>query len=174
MANYKEKLAQITTLIFDYDGVFTNGDILLTDIGEMIRTVNVKDGYVLQLAVKKGLHVAIISGGNSPAIKLRFNRLGIHDVFLSVENKVQMFEEYCAQNQILPEQVLYMGDDIPDYKVLQLVGVSTCPKDAAIEVKSIVDYISDCDGGKGCVRDVVEQVMKVKGMWMSDEVAYKW
>lgn len=171
--NYKEQLKHITTFIFDYDGVLTDGTVYPSADGEMMRSANVKDGYALQLAVKKGYNVAIISGGKSTSMTKRLEALNIKDVFLGVENKMEVFHKYMQENGLRNEQVLYMGDDIPDYHIMKEVGVATCPEDAVEEIKSISDYISHKGGGKGAVRDIVEQVMKVQGKWMDGE-AFHW
>jgi 3-deoxy-D-manno-octulosonate 8-phosphate phosphatase (KDO 8-P phosphatase) len=173
MTNYKELLKKIDTFIFDYDGVLTEGIVMLTDAGEPLRTANVRDGYALQLAVKKGYRVAVISGGKSPSMYHRLNSLGIKDVFLGVEHKIEVFEKYLADNNIDPESVIYMGDDIPDFHVMQRASVPVCPADAAEEIKSISKYISHIEGGKGCVRDIIEQVLKLQQNWMDDD-AFKW
>jgi 3-deoxy-D-manno-octulosonate 8-phosphate phosphatase (KDO 8-P phosphatase) len=169
MANYKELLKHINTFIFDYDGVLTDGSLITTSDGEVHRISNVKDGYALQLAYKKGYRVAVISGARSDSIMHRMKALQIKDVFLGVERKQDVYREYLKKNNLKPEQVLYMGDDIPDYKVMLEAGVSSCPADAAEEIKSVSKYISHFNGGKGCVRDVIEQVLKVQGKWMNDD-----
>jgi len=171
--NYKELLKNITTLIFDYDGVFTEGKVLLLENGDQLRTANVKDGYALQLAIKKGYRLAVISGGTSKSIKVRLEKLGMNDVFIRVEHKIQVFNEYLEKNKLSHNEVLFMGDDIPDYQIMKEVGVAVCPADAAEEIKSISHYISHFKGGDGCVRDILEQVMKVQGKWMNDD-AFLW
>ncbi len=169
MSNYKALLTNVKTFVFDYDGVMTNGNLLLQMDGQPLRFANVKDGFVLQLAVKLGYRVVVISGGFSKSVETRFEALGIKDVFLGIRDKLIVFEEYIANNGIDPETIVYMGDDIPDYKVMKKVGVPVCPADAAEEIKEISVYISDKKGGEGCVRDIIEQVLKVQGKWMSDE-----
>ena len=173
MANYRERLHLINTFIFDYDGVLTNGQIITLPTGEALRMANVKDGYALQLAIKKNYKIVIISGGNAVSMIRRFETLKIVDVFLSVENKIEVFDKYLKDNLLKPENVLYMGDDIPDYAVMKLAGVAACPADAVEEVKSVAHYISHRKGGEGCVRDVIEQVLKIQGKWLNDD-AYKW
>ncbi|MFZ4706140.1 MAG: KdsC family phosphatase [Bacteroidales bacterium] len=173
MSNYKELLRDVNTFIFDYDGVLTDGTVVLMNDGDALRTANVKDGYALQLAVKKNYRVVIISGGFSDSIRKRFEGLNVKDVFLGVEKKLPVFEGYLAEHLIEPQHVLYMGDDIPDYEVMLRAGVPSCPADAAEEIKSISKYISHFDGGRGCVRDVIEQVLKIQGKWMNDD-AYHW
>ena len=171
--NYKELLKNITTLMFDYDGVFTDGKVLLTENGEQLRTANVKDGYALQLAKKKGFRIAVISGGTSNTVVTRMNGLNITDVFIKVNHKINVYRDYLDKHQLKNEEVLFMGDDIPDLHIMQEVGVAICPADAAEEIKAISHYISHVKGGDGCVRDIVEQVMKVQGKWLNDD-AYTW
>ncbi len=171
--NYKALLKNVNTFIFDYDGVMTNGVIVLNNDGEPLRTANVKDGYALQLAVKLGYNIAIISGGNSPSMHTRFKSLKINDVYLGVANKIEVFDQYIKEKKLDPAQVIYMGDDIPDYHVMKAVGVPVCPSDASDEIKRISVYISHYSGGQGCVRDIIEQVLKVQGKWMS-ETAFQW
>ncbi|MEI6766124.1 MAG: HAD hydrolase family protein [Bacteroidota bacterium] len=173
MGNYKERLKNITTFILDYDGVLSDGNILVLESGEQVRTGWVKDGYALHHALKRGYRVAIISGGTSPAIAKRCQSIGITDIFTGVTNKILVFDEYLKREKITADEVLYIGDDIPDYKVMQQVGVAVCPADAAEEIKSIATYISAFGGGFGCVRDVVEQVLKVRNDWMTDD-AFDW
>ena len=173
MANYKELLREINTFIFDFDGVLTDGSVITTNEGDAYRVSNVKDGYALQLALKKGYKVAVISGARSESMMHRLKTLQLTDIFLGIERKQDTFRAYLKSNNLKREQVLYMGDDIPDYEVMQEAGVSACPADAAEEIKSVANYISHFNGGKGCVRDVIEQVLKVQGKWMNDD-AYHW
>lgn len=173
MSNFKELLPKINTFIFDVDGVLTDGMVTVMSDGDQIRRMNIKDGYALQYAVKKGYNIAIISGGSSESVRLRLNGLGITDVFLKASNKIEIFENYINTKNVKKENILYMGDDIPDYFVMQKSGVATCPNDAVVEIKSIAHYISDKDGGKGCVRDVIEQVLRCQGKWF-DETAHTW
>lgn len=165
---FLQKLKAVTTLIFDVDGVLTTGDIIASESGELLRTFNIKDGYALQLAVKRGFHVCIISGGRGLAMEKRFAGLGIPDVFLGVADKVSVFESYLEKYNINAADVLYMGDDIPDLKVMQLVGIPTCPADASNDIKVICSYISPFNGGKTAVRDVIEKVMKLQGKWFDE------
>ena len=155
----------IKLFVFDIDGVLTDGNILLFDNGEMARTMNIKDGYALQLAIKKGYDILIISGGSSLATKIRLEKLGIKNVFLSVKNKEQILSKYIKDNNYTAEQILYMGDDMPDVNVMQLAGVACAPADAVAEVKKFAHYISPIPGGKGCVRDVIEKVLKLNNHW---------
>lgn len=158
----------ITTFVFDVDGVLTDGSLLLLEDGQMARRMNIKDGYALQLAVKKGYRVLVISGGTSEAVKIRLNKLGIGDVYLKVEEKTAVLEQYCRQHQLTLNEVLYMGDDIPDYLVMKMAGVACAPADAAPEIRSMAQYISPHAGGQGCVRDVIEKIMKLRGDWQID------
>ncbi len=173
MKNYKELLKNITTFIFDYDGVLTDGNVLVTLDGDTLRTVNSKDGYAIQYAVKKNYRLVILTGATSQSIRNRFIRLGIKDVYQGIENKFVFLQTFIKEHDLKPESILYMGDDIPDFKVMQSVGLPTCPADAAEEIKSISKYISDKNGGHGCVRDVIEQVMKLQGTWMNED-AFEW
>ena len=173
MSNYKNKLKNITTFIFDYDGVLTDGTVILQADGEALRTANVKDGYVLQLAVKLGFNVAIISGGFSASMRKRFEALKIEDFYLGVTNKLEVLQSYLNEKEINPENAIYMGDDIPDYIAMKEVGLPCCPADAVPEIKAISEFISINNGGKGCVRDIIEQTLKVQGKWMTEE-GFKW
>jgi 3-deoxy-D-manno-octulosonate 8-phosphate phosphatase (KDO 8-P phosphatase) len=171
--SFINQLKTITTFIFDVDGVLTDGGVFVTDSGERFRQFNIKDGYALQLAVKCGYHVAAISGANAESSRKRLNDLGIQNVFIGSKDKVATFNTYLSDNNIDPKTVMFMGDDIPDLKVMQLAGLPVCPADAAEEIKSISTYISPAAGGKGCARDVIEKVMKIQGKWMNAE-AYSW
>lgn len=166
--NYKEYLKDITTFIFDVDGVFTDGSILLTTTGEMLRTMNVKDGYALKTALMKGYNVCIISGGTNEGVKNRFKGLGVTDIYLGAHHKEEPLEEYLDIYDINPENVLYMGDDLPDIPPMKMVQLATCPQNAVPEVKAICDYVSHKNGGNGCVRDIIEQVLKVRRDWNSN------
>ena len=167
--SYKEIMNDITTFVFDVDGVLTDGSVFVNTTGEMLRTMNIRDGYALKAAVDNGYNVCIISGGSNEGVRVRLRNLGITDIHLGTPDKVATFDEYTDVYSILPEQVLYMGDDIPDYHVMQLVGLPTCPQDACPEIKAISKYISHKNGGQGAVRDVIEQVMKVQGKWILDD-----
>ncbi len=171
--SYKKKLSQITTFIFDVDGVLTDGSVILESSGEMVRTMHTKDGYALQHAVKKGYHIVIISGGSSVMVKKRLEGLGIEHIYLGEDHKLPVLNEHLQKHNISINQVLYMGDDIPDLPCLKVVGVSSCPKDASVEVREVCDYISHINGGKGCVRDVLEQTLRIQNKWMDDD-AYSW
>lgn len=173
MNDLKSLLSGVTTFIFDYDGVMTDGTVYMDSNGDPLRTSNVKDGYAIQLASKLGYHLAVISGAVVTNINKRLNMLGVMDVFTGVPDKVVKLDEYMKQYQLTPNQIVYMGDDIPDLRVMHRVGVPACPADAAEEVKSISAFVSDRPGGRGCVRDVIEQTLKAQGKWMTAE-AYSW
>ena len=166
--NLLDSFKKISCFAFDVDGVLTDGSLLVLDDGQMVRRMNIKDGYALQLAVKKGYKLLIISGGMSEAVRSRLNKLGIEDVFLKVENKLETLEQYRKDKNLEMHEILFMGDDIPDYEVMKKVGIASCPADAAPEIKSISQYISIYKGGEGCARDVIEKVMKVNGDWDID------
>jgi len=163
--SYKEIMNDITTFVLDVDGVLTDSSVHITPTGEMLRVMNIRDGFAMKAAIESGYNVCIISGGNNEGVRIRLRNLGINDIYLGSPDKVETFKEYCEIYNIKPEQVLYMGDDIPDYHVMQLVGLPTCPQDSSPEIKAISNYISHKNGGKGAVRDVIEQVMKVQGKW---------
>lgn len=163
--SYKEIMNAITTFVFDVDGVLTDGSVTISPTGEMIRKMNIRDGFAMKAAIESGYNVCIISGGSNEGVRIRLRNLGITDIYLGSPDKVETFKEYCELYSISPENVLYMGDDIPDFHVMKLVGLPTCPQDSAPEIKSISNYISHINGGKGAVRDVIEQVMKVQGKW---------
>ncbi|PKD16149.1 3-deoxy-D-manno-octulosonate 8-phosphate phosphatase [Salegentibacter salinarum] len=167
--NYKEYLNQINTFVFDVDGVLTDGSIQISTEGELLRTMNIKDGYALKAAQNAGYTVCIISGGKNEGVRKRLKDLGITDIYLGIHDKVEQMDEFFDIYEINAEDVLYMGDDIPDYYPMKLVGLPCCPQDAVTEVKEISKYVSHRKGGKGCVRDVIEQVMKVQGKWIDKE-----
>ena len=166
--NILKQFNAISCLVFDMDGVLTDGTLLVLPDGVMARKMNIKDGYALQLAVKKGYRVLVISGGNSPEVKDRLSKLGISEVWMQVSDKASILKEWLSNNQIPSSEVLYMGDDIPDLPVMRMVGLKACPADAAIDIKNSVDYISIYKGGEGCVREVIEKVMKLRGDWDTD------
>jgi len=163
--SYKEYLANITTFIFDVDGVLTDGTITITTTGEMLRSMSIKDGFALKTAVDAGFNVCIISGGSNEGVRKRLAGLGIKDIYLGAHNKTEQLNDYMTKYNISKQQVLYMGDDIPDYPVMKLAGLPCCPQDAVAEIKAISKYISHKNGGKGAVRDVIEQVLKVRNKW---------
>jgi 3-deoxy-D-manno-octulosonate 8-phosphate phosphatase (KDO 8-P phosphatase) len=149
---FLEKLKHIKAIILDVDGVLTNGMLILTESGEQLRQFNIKDGYALQLAVKKGLKLAALSGARSKGVEYRLKGLGIEDVFLGLDSKIEVYNKYLLENDLSPEQVLFVGDDMPDLQVMKLAGLAVCPADAIEEIKAISHYISPKNGGEGCVR----------------------
>ena len=162
---FLEKLKHIKAIILDVDGVLTNGILLLTESGEQLRQFNIKDGYALQLAVKRGIKIAALSGARSKGVEIRLRGLGIQDIFLGLDSKLEVYTNYLIKNDLSPEQVLFMGDDIPDLQVMKLAGLAVCPLDAVEEIKAISHYISSKNGGEGCVRDIVEKVLKIQNLW---------
>lgn len=165
MLNFKQALTKITTLIFDIDGVLTNNTVFVNEQGEMLRNLHSKDGYALQLAIKKGYKIVIISGGNNEPVKKVLERAGIQHIFIRQHDKLQCYKDLLAEHSLSDEQIMYMGDDLPDWEVMKRVGVAACPNDAATEIKEICQYISDKKGGEGCVRDIIEQIMRVQLTW---------
>ena len=163
--SYKQLLSAITTFIIDIDGVLTDGTVHITSSGELLRTMNVKDGYALRTAIKLGYHICIISGGKNEGVKTRLQGLGIKHIYLGVGDKVKCLETFINNNNIAIQNIVYMGDDIPDIRVIQMVGLPCCPQDAIPEIKAVCNYISHKNGGQGAVRDILEQVMKVQGNW---------
>ncbi|ARV08346.1 3-deoxy-D-manno-octulosonate 8-phosphate phosphatase [Winogradskyella sp. PC-19] len=163
--SYKEYLNDITTFIFDVDGVLTDGSVTVTTDGEMLRTMNIKDGFALKTAIDAGYNVCIISGGSNEGVRKRLSGLGIKDIYLGAHNKIEQLNDYFSKRGITQNQTLYMGDDIPDFPVMKIVALPCCPQDAVQEIKSVSKYISHKNGGKGAVRDVIEQVLKVQGKW---------
>ena len=163
--SYKQYLSSINALLFDVDGVLTNGIVTVFPNGELVRQMNIKDGYALKTAVDAGLKVCIISGGTNEGVRKRLEGLGITDIYLGAHNKIKQYNEIVDKYNLVPENVLYMGDDIPDYPVMKLVGLPCCPNDAAPEIQKIASYISNKKGGEGCVRDIIEQILRVQGKW---------
>lgn len=163
--SYKKKLNFISTFIFDIDGVLTDGKVHITTTGDLMRSMHTKDGFAIKMALKKGYRVAIISGARDQNVITRLQYLGIKDIFINIENKLPVYEAYIKKNNLSPKEVSYMGDDIPDIPLLKKVGLSAAPHDAVTEVLDTVDYISLKNGGETCVRDVIEQVLRVQGQW---------
>ena len=166
--SYKELLPDISTFIFDVDGVLTDGSVTITTSGELLRKMNIKDGYALKTAVDAGFNVCIISGGSNEGVRKRLQGLGITDIYLGAHDKIEQLNEYFDIYDIDSEQVMYMGDDLPDFYVMQQVGLPCCPQNAAPEIKSISKYISHKNGGEGCVRDIIEQTLKVQNKWLEN------
>lgn len=172
MINYD--LRKIRAIVFDLDGVLSKSTISLGMDGTPLRTVNIKDGYAIQLAVKMGLNIAIISGCRIDAVRKRYEGLGMTDVYLGAAVKIKVYEEFLAKHDLKEDEVMFMGDDIPDLEVMRRVGCPVCPKDACDEVKEVSIYVSDYEGGCGCGRDVIEQTLKAQGKWLRDERAFGW
>ncbi len=167
--NFKQMLNDVKAFVFDIDGVLTDGTVQVLENGEMARTMNTRDGYALQHAVKNGYTIGVISGGKSEPTRGRLEKLGIHDIYLGITDKLDSLKEFMHIHKLKYENILYMGDDMPDYEVMQKCGIPCCPQDAAQEIKDLSVYISDKKGGDGCVRDVIEQVMKVHKKWMNKD-----
>jgi len=170
MINYKEKLHDIKAFVFDFDGVMTDGNVWTYADGETVRCGNIKDGFAIQYAVKKGYTIALISGATSLSINNRMAALGVKQCYTGCANKLTTYREFLASNHLTESQVVCMGDDIPDYEIMSHCGVAACPADAATEIKAISDYISLYEGGKGCVRDIIEQVLRLQGKWFDPSV----
>jgi 3-deoxy-D-manno-octulosonate 8-phosphate phosphatase (KDO 8-P phosphatase) len=163
--NIFESFKKIKTFIFDVDGVLTDGNLLVTEAGELLRTMNSKDGYAIKHALENGYKICIITGGKSDGVVLRLKGLGLTDIFYKVGDKVPVFNQCINDNNLNADEILYMGDDMPDYEVMQLVGLPTCPQDAVSDIINITKYVSPLKGGDGCVRDVIEKVMKLQDLW---------
>jgi 3-deoxy-D-manno-octulosonate 8-phosphate phosphatase (KDO 8-P phosphatase) len=173
MANFKEDLVNVKAFIFDIDGVLSLQTIGLNVFGVPNRTVNLRDGYALQLAVKKGYHIGVISGSSSKEYQKRLKLLGVADIYLNSRSKIDQFNSFLRKHNLSNSEVLFMGDDIPDLKVMKEAGIPVCPSDADSEIKQVASYISDKKGGEGCVRDVIEQVLRLHNKWM-DPDAFTW
>jgi len=167
------KLKLAKAFIFDVDGVMTDGSVMASEDGNFLRTFNIKDGYALQHAAKIGYPIAIISGGKSDGIIKRFEALGIKDIYIGQQHKEAAFNDFLNKYNLIPQDIIYMGDDIPDIPLLKIVSVACCPADAAIDVISICNYISPINGGKGCVREVIEKTLKLQEKWWVEE-SFKW
>ena len=166
--NYKALLPNITTFIFDVDGVMTNGKVLITSQGEMYREMDTKDGYALKCALVQGYRVCIISGGTNEGVRNRLKALGIYDIYLGAHHKEEPFQDLMDSYDLKPEEILYMGDDVPDIVVMEQVAVAACPNDAVSDVKEIANYVSHKKGGEGCVREIIEQTLRVQGKWLTN------
>jgi len=173
MSKFESKLHKIKAFAFDVDGVFTDGRVYLLPGSEFIRAVNIKDGYAVQHAIKKGFPIAVISGGRSEAVVTRFKKLGVTDIYMGSSSKWDPYEDFRCKYGFEHESVLYMGDDMPDYEIMQYAGLPTCPADACPEIKEIAEYISDKGGGDGCVRDIIEKVLRVQDKWLGDG-SFEW
>ena len=172
MINYD--LKTVKAVIFDVDGVLSAETITMNADGEPMRTLNIKDGYAIQLACKSGLRIAIITGGNAPAIRKRYEYLGVKDIFMQSAVKIKTYQEFKMKYELADSDIIYVGDDIPDYEIMRKCGCPCCPADACNEIKQISIYISQKKGGYGCARDVIEQIMMAQGKWLSDAKAFGW
>ena len=164
--NYKENLIDIKAFIFDVDGVLTDGKLLISESGELLRSMNVKDGFAMKFAIDNGYKIGIISGGTNEAVRNRLENLGIEEIHLKSHDKIIHFEDFVKKFGFGAKNILVMGDDIPDIPIIKAAGIGTCPQDAVPEVKSACQYVSKNNGGKGAVRDVIEQVMKIQNKWI--------
>ncbi len=174
MSTINYDLKKIKAFAFDVDGVLSGEMIPLHPSGEPMRTVNTKDGYAIQLAIKLGYEIAIITGGRTNAVKIRFEGLGVSDIYLGSSIKIKDYEDFKQKRGLKDEEILFMGDDVPDIEVMQICGLPCCPKDAVPDVKAISKYISHLPGGAGCGRDVIEQVLKAQDQWMASQKAFGW
>ena len=172
MINYD--LTKIKAIIFDVDGVLSAETIVLDTTGEPLRTVNIKDGYAIQLAMKMGLRIVILTGGDTKAVKVRYEHLGVEDIYTKCAVKINTYDEFNQKYGLKDEEVIYMGDDIPDYEVMKKCGCQCCPADACPDIKNISVYVSDRIGGHGCGRDVIEQVLRAQGKWLANAKAFGW
>lgn len=172
MINYE--LNKVKAVIFDVDGVLSRQTITLSSTGEPLRTVNIKDGYAIQLAQKMGLRIVILTGGKTEAVRLRYEGLGVEDIFMGCAVKINVYDEFLTKYSLTDEEIVYVGDDIPDYEVMRRCGCPCCPADACSDIKQISVYISSCNGGDGVGRDIVEQVLRAQGKWLSDAKAFGW
>ncbi len=163
--NNLELFNNLDTLIFDVDGVLTNSELIITEEGKLLRKMNTRDGYAIKQALKAGFRVAIITGGKSQGVVDRLRALGIQDIYYGIQDKIEVFDEYLLTYGLSPASILYMGDDLPDYHVMKRVGLAACPSDAAPEIVRICRYVSPNNGGEGCVRDVIEKILRLKGLW---------
>ncbi|MCB0508755.1 MAG: HAD hydrolase family protein [Chitinophagales bacterium] len=164
-SHFLQKLHAIRAFVFDVDGVFTNNQLLATESGELLRSFNAKDGFAVKVAIERGYQVCIITGGNASSVYKRLSLLGIQHVYSKVENKLEVLQKFLKESNLQAEQALFMGDDIPDYKAMQYCGIACCPNDAVPEIQKISAYIANNKGGKACVREVIEMVLKVQDKW---------
>ena len=167
--SYKEKLIKIKNFVFDVDGVFTDGSIIVDNSGNELRVFSTRDGIAVKLATDKGYNFCVISGGKNEGVRKRLNKLGIKNVYLGVNNKMEVFKSFMNDNNLKTTETMFMGDDIPDIQILKMVGLSCCPNDAANEVREVVDYISIKKGGEGCVRDIIEHILTIQKNWIENE-----
>lgn len=172
MINYD--LKEIKAIIFDIDGVLSSETITLSSEGEPLRTVNIKDGYAIQLAMKLGLRIAIMTGAKVTSIRKRYEGLGVEDIYIGCSVKIEIYETFLHKYGLTDKEIMYMGDDIPDLEIMRRVGCPVCPKDACPEIKEVSIYVSDRIGGHGCGRDIIEQVLRAQGKWIMDKKAFGW
>lgn len=163
--NQLEKFSEVDTLIFDVDGVFTNSTLLVLESGKLLRQMHTRDGYAVKAALRAGYRVCVITGGKSEGVRQRLKNLGVTDIYIGIQDKIEAYEEYIDLYDIDEEKVMYMGDDLPDYEVMRRVGFPVCPVDSAPEIKKLAHYISPVKGGEGCVREVIERTLKIAGKW---------
>ncbi len=173
MSFFKEELLKIKAFVFDVDGVFSSSTLFLHHTGDIMRSTNIKDGFAVQHAIKQGYKIAIISGGISESVRIRFANLGVEHIYLGASNKIESFNNFLKKTNLKENEIMYMGDDLPDYPVMKRVKLPVCPIDAAEEIKSISAYISHLKGGEGCVRDVIEQVLRSQNNWFNEN-AFNW
>ena len=167
--NLFEQFRKIKTFIFDVDGVLTNSKVLVLEDGKLLRSMSIRDGYAIKMAIQKGYRVCVITGGKSEGVKIRLQNLGVKDIYLGKSEKMEVFEEYLYTYDLKADEILYMGDDLPDYPVMRRVGIAACPKDAAPEILEFANYVSPVNGGDGCARDVIEKVLRVQSHWQAPE-----
>ncbi|TDN95742.1 KdsC family phosphatase [Sunxiuqinia elliptica] len=173
MTFFKERLKDVKALIFDIDGVLSLDTMVLDEDGVPTRTANVKDGYAMRNAVNMGYHLGIITGGNLERVRMRYESLGVNHIYMGVRDKMKCLDDFMIKTGVKLDEILYMGDDLVDYQVMEAVGVPVCPLDAVSEIKEISSYISDKKGGEGCARDIIEQVMKAQNTWINEH-SYFW
>lgn len=168
MGNFKEEIAQTEAIILDVDGVFTDGYIVPLADGDFLRAYNAKDGYSVAYAIKQGMKVFIITGGRGDTLKKRFEYLGVTELHMNVSDKITVMRDIMERHGLNPANVIFMGDDIPDLECMREVGIPVCPADSASEILDISVYVSEFSGGRGCVRDIVEQVLRAQDKWAKD------
>jgi 3-deoxy-D-manno-octulosonate 8-phosphate phosphatase (KDO 8-P phosphatase) len=163
--NQLEQFRQIKAFVFDVDGVLTNNEVLILEDGKLLRKMSIRDGYAIKRAVQEGYRICVITGGNSEGVRERLQDLGVTDIYMDRQDKMEAYEDFIDLHELDEGTVLYMGDDIPDYPVMRKVGLPACPVNAAPEVLQIAQYVSPYQGGEGCARDVIEKVLRLQGKW---------
>ena len=166
--NQLEPFGHIHTFFFDVDGVLTDSSVLVLEDGQLLRRMSIRDGYAIRRAVDAGFRIVIISGGKSEGVAVRLRNLGVQDIYLGIQDKVDTYEDVLSMYELDEEGILYMGDDLPDYEVMRRVGFPTCPSNAAPEIRQLAQYISPYKGGEGCARDVIEKVLRIQGQWLDE------